>query len=234
MSNNKNIQIIAPLLANDFVDMEESIFDMDNYSILLEQNSARLGLFKKYLVCKLHDSWIIQINQDNDNLKIALNDFSTYVFADTLIEKFNLSIDSDNISFPLTIELEGDLKVEYNSVNDDGELEIINPIKLDVYLYEQVIKLDKERVEIVFHFWKSNLEENKPGEKIIMIASAKNLTLIEDQDRAWIELFGKEFDSLYKYFKAQFDSDRYVSDHNECEKIIEEYEQMINKRKPTA
>lgn len=236
MTEKRNIQRIAPFLADDFVDLDEPIFNTDTYSILLDKNANRLGTFKKYLICKLHDSWVIDSKQDNDIFTITLNDFSTYVFADTLIEKSNLSIDSDHISFPLTIELARNLKVEYNKVDDDGNLIQINPIKIDEYLYEQVTHLDQEKIEIVFHFWQSNLKEDKPGERIIVIVSAKDLIITENQDQAWTEVFGEKYNSLYKYFKEQFDSDRYVSDHNECEKLIDEFEQikLTNEKKPTA
>src|SRR5690606_4964736 len=114
MTEKRNIQTIAPFLADDFIDLDEPIINIDTYSIYLDNNANRLGTFKKYLICKLHDSWLIDTKQDNDSFKITLNDFSTYVFADTLIEKSNLTIDSNHISFPLTIELVGNLKVEFN------------------------------------------------------------------------------------------------------------------------
>lgn len=236
MTEKRNIQTIAPFLADDFVDLDEPIFNTDTYSIFLDNNANRLGTFKKYLICKLHDSWVIDTKQDNDSFKITLNDFSTYVFADTLIEKSNLTIDSNHISFPLTIELVGNLKVEFNKVDDDGNLIQVDPTKIEEYLYEQITHLDQEKIEIVFHFWKSNLKDDKPGERIIVIVSAKDLIVTENQDQAWIEVFGNKFNSLYKYFKEQFDSDRYVSDHNECEKLIDEFEQnqLTNERKPTA
>ncbi len=236
MTDKRNIQTIAPLLADEFVDLDEPIFDTNKYSVFLENNATRLGLYKKYLICKLHDSWIIDTKQDNNRFTITLNDFSTYVFADTLIEKSNLPIDSDHISFPLIIELAGDLKVEYNEVDEDGNLIQIDPIKVDEYLYEQVTQLDQEKIEIVFHLWKSNLKEDKPGERIIVIVSANDLIISENQDQAWRNIFGDKFNNLYKYFKEQFDSERYVSDHNECEKLIDEFEQnnLTNKRKPTA
>lgn len=236
MTDKRNIQTIAPLLADDFVDLNEPIFDSDKYSDFLDNNTNRLGTFKKYLICKLHDSWVIDAKQENRSFKITLNDFSTYVFADTLIEKSNLPIESDHISFPLTIELSENLKVEFNKVDDDGNLIQIDPIKIDEYLYEQVTHLDQEKIEIVFHFWKSNVKDDKPGERIIVIVSAKDLTITENQDQAWQDIFGDKFNSLYKYFKKQFDSDRYVSNHNECEKLIDEFEQnqLTNEIKPTA
>lgn len=236
MTEKRNIQTIAPLLADDFVDLDEPIFNTDAYSIFLDNNANRLGIFKKYLICKLHDSWVIDTKQEKDSFTIILNDFSTYVFADTLIEKSNLPIDSDHISFPLTIELVGNLKVEFNKVDDDGNLIQVDPTKIDEYLYEQVTHLDQEKIEIVFHFWKSNLKDDKPGERIIVIVSAKDLIVTENQDQAWTEVFGNKSATLYKYFKEQFNSDRYVSDHNECEKLIDEFEQnqLTNERKPTA
>jgi len=226
MNKQRNIQTIAPFLADDFVDSEKPIFDLDKYTRFLNQNSDRLGTYKKYLICKLHDSWVIDIKQGNDKLEIQLNDFSTVVFADTLIGKYKLQVDSDNISFPLTIEFSGDLVVEYNSVDRDGSLYSIKPIGLDNYLYEQVTKLDDERIEIAFQFWKSNLK-GRQGERIIVIVSAKNLTITENQDNAWTEVFGHEYDERYEYFKQQFDSDIFVSDHNECEKLIDEIEKKM-------
>lgn len=226
MNIKRNIQTIAPFLADDFVDLDESIFDTEEYAKFLNQNSDRLGIYKKYSFCKLHDSWIIEIRNEKDKFEITLNDFSTFVFADTLIEKYKLPIYPEKISFPLTIEFIGDIKIEYNSVDENGDLIKIAPIDLDEYLYEQITRLDKECVEIVFNLWKSNLKEDKPGERIIVIASGKDLVINEKQDKAWIETFGHDFDKIYDYFKEQFDSDRYVSDHNECEILIEEFENM--------
>lgn len=236
MKDKRNIQTIAPFLADDFVDLDEPIFNSDTYSAFLENNTNRLGTFKKYLICKLHDSWVIDVNENIDKFSLTLNDFTTYVFADKIIERYNLPIDSDNIAFLLIIELTGNLKVEFNKVDKDGNLIQINQTQLDEYLYEQVTHIDKEKIEIVFHFWKSNIKDNKPGERIIVIVSANNLTLTENQDQSWTEIFGDKFDELYKYFKEQFNSDRYVSDQNECEKLIDEFEQnqLTNERKSTT
>lgn len=236
MTEKRNIQTIAPFLADDIVDLDEPIFNTDTYSTFLENNANRLGNFKKYLICKLHDSWVIDVNERIDKFSLTLNDYSTYVFANKIIERYNLPIDSDNIAFPLTIELTGNVKVEFNQVDDDGNLIRINQTQLDEYLYEQVTHIDKEKIEIVFHFWKSNIKDDKPGERIIVITSAKKLRTIENQDQSWTEVFGAKFNDLYKYFKEQFNSDRFVSDQNECEKLIDEFDQnqLTNARKPTV
>lgn len=232
MTTKRNIKETAPFLADDFIDLEESIFDTELYANFLIKNSEKLGSFKKYLICKLHDSWIINFINQNDSLQIELDDFSTYVFANSIIDKFELPINADDISFPLTIELKGNLKLQYNKVDDSGNLIEIEPLKLDVYLYEQVSKIENNRIEIVFHFWKSNLNVDKLGERIIVIASAQNIILTENQDEAWNEIFEKKYDEYYEYFKSHFDSDRYVSDQNECEILITEFD-VRNKQSRT-
>lgn len=232
MTDKRNIQKIAPFLADDFVDLDEPIFNSDTYSAFLENNATRLGTFKKYLIGKLHDSWVIDVNENIEKFSLTLNDYSTHVFADKIIERYNLPIDSDNIAFPLTIELTGNLKVEFNKVDEDGNLIQIKQAQLDEYVYEQVTHIDNEQIEIVFHFWKSNLKDDKPGERIIVTVSANILTLTENQYQSWTEIFGNKFDKLYRYFEEQFDSGRYISDQNECEKLIDEFEQnkLMNER----
>jgi len=226
MIDKRNIQNIAPFLADDFVDLDEPIFNTDTYSDFLENNANRLGGFKKYLICKLNDSWVIEVYKDSDKFSLMLNEYSTYVFAEKIIERYNLPIDSSKIAFPFTIELTGNLKVEFNMVDEDGNLIQINKTThLDEYLYEQVTRIDNEQIEIVFHFWKSNLKDDKPGERIIVIVSANNLSLTENQYQSWKEIFGDKFHEIYQYYKEQFDSDRYVSDQYECEKLIDEFEQ---------
>ena len=228
MNTKRNIKEIAPLLADDFIDLEESIFDTELYADFLTKNSEKLGVYNKYLICKLHDSWIIDIINLNDSFLMELNDFSTYVFAHSIIDKFTLPIDADHISFPLTIELKGNLNLEFNKVDDLGNLIKIEPLKLDEYLYEQVSRIENNRIEIVFHFWKSNIDIKKPGERIIVIASAQNIVFTENQDKAWNKIFGNEYDKYYEYFKSQFNSNRYVSDHNQCAILITEFENRNN------
>ena len=72
MNDKRNIQIIAPFLADDFIDLDEPIFDTDKYSVFLDNNSNRLGTFKKYLICRLHDRWIINVNDSIDKLSLTL------------------------------------------------------------------------------------------------------------------------------------------------------------------
>ena len=207
MNKKKNIQNVAPFLADNFVDFEESIFDTDEYSKFLIENSGKLGLLKKYLICLLHDSRVIKLTHGIDSLKIKLNDFSTHVFSDAIVKKEKIKILHRKLVFPLTIELIGELEFTYNTVDNNGFLNKINIVKVDEYLYEQVTKLESNRIEIVFVFW-----ANKLREKIVIIASCKELIVTENQDQAWNKIFGNKYNNHYKYFKEQFDSERYILD----------------------
>jgi hypothetical protein len=231
MSEVRNILTIAPLLAKNFVDLQESIFDTKEYNNFLSQNSEILGLLNKYLIGKLHDSWIINLEKTSDKLRVRLNDFSTHVFADAIVEKFNIDIEHDKLVFPVSIELQGDLKIEFNQVDEKGNLHKTEQISVDEYLGEQVTILSKEQKEIVFELWHSNENDDLPGERILLIASANELKLIEEQEEAWNQIFGNEYDEFYQYFKDQFESDRYVSDYSECLKLVDEFEKI---KKPTA
>jgi len=231
-NDKRNIQTIAPFLADDFVDLDEPIFDTDKYSVFLTENSTRLKNFKKYLIWKLHDSWITDFEIKSDKLKLNLNDFTTHVFADAIVEKFQVDVEHDKLVFPVILELKGNLNMEFFRVEEDGDLESIDQISVDEYLGEQILKLNNDLIEIAFELWHTNPNEDLPGERILMIASAKELNLTENQDEAWNEIFGKKYDDYYQYFKEQFESDRYVSDYTECLKLVDEYEEKI--KKPTA
>ncbi|WP_194778642.1 hypothetical protein [Pararhodonellum marinum] len=232
MNDKRNIQTIAPFLANDFVDLDEPIFDTDKYSIFLTENSNRLKNFKKYLIWKLHDSWITDFEIKSDKLKLSLNDFTTHVFADAIVEKFKVDIEHDKLVFPVILEFKGNLNMEFFRVEEYGGLESIDQITVDEYLGEQILKLNDDLIEIAFELWHKNPNEDLPGERILMIASAKELNLTENQDEAWNEIFGKKYYDYYHYFKEQFESERYVSDYTECLKLVGEYNEKI--KKPTA
>ena len=111
MTEKRNIKTIAPFLADNFVDFDEQIFDIDLYSKFLNDNSNILKNFNKYLFCLLHDSWIIDLEIKSDILILTLNDFSTHVFADAIVDKFNIDIEHEKLIFPLILELKGNLSI---------------------------------------------------------------------------------------------------------------------------
>ena len=150
---NKNIQLVAPLLAGHFIDDEDSeIYEI--HRELINKNELRIGLFKKY-IGSLSDSWILKTEITQRKFSILLNDFATHVFADAIIEKKELKIDHAKLIFPVQIDFEI-TDLTFNTVNENGLIQTISPIEIDEYLDDQVISCDKNSIKIGLVVWKSS------------------------------------------------------------------------------
>ncbi len=221
----KNIQDIAPFLADHFVDIERDVKTFEKNNKMVADNAKRLGLFHKYLGL-LHDSWFLKTIITADKFSITLNDFTTHVFSGVIVDKNKLNIDHDKLVFPIQIDFET-TNLTFNTVDEDGNIQIIEPITIDEYLYEQIISIDYEKIEIGLVVWKRGIDD-EPGRQILLLMSVKNIVLTELQDNAWTEIFGNDFDNYYKYFKTQLDTGRYLSDQSICNELYEEYEGQLN------
>lgn len=172
---NKRIQDIAPLLAENFIDFETDSLMREKYCTLIVNNSLRLGLYYRYLN-NLHDSWIIGTKMSEATYSLTLNDFKTHVFADTLISKKGLKFEHDKLIFPIQIDFEiNDLT--FNTVDDDGFISKIKPTRIDEYLYEQILTVDSERIEIALGVWKNN--KRKLGQQILVLIDSKSILVSE-------------------------------------------------------
>jgi hypothetical protein len=221
----RKIQDIAPLLAEHFLDIEidETTFKTNNK--LVTDNSLRLGLYYKYLGL-LHDNWFIETKISENNFSIILNDFTTHVFSDVLVSKKSLKFEENKLVFPIKIEFKT-TNLSYNLVDEDGNIQIIEPISVDEYLYEQIIAINNEKIEIGIVVWKNGTEDVF-GQQILILLTAKNVKLTEFQDKAWIEIFGNSYDNYYNYFKSQLSTGRYLSDQTLCYELYDEFERQIN------
>jgi hypothetical protein len=89
------------------------------YSKFLDDKSEQLGNLKKYLIGKLHDSWITKVVKlDEEKIQIDLNDVSIHVFSDAIVKIFDIKMAHDKLVFPMTIEFNGNLKVEFFQVEE--------------------------------------------------------------------------------------------------------------------
>jgi hypothetical protein len=136
----RNIQDIAPLLANHFVDIESDAAIFENNNNLVADNAQRLGLYHKYLGL-LHDCWFITTNITPNKFSITLNDFTTNVFADVIVDKKKLDIDHEKLVFPIQLDFET-TNLTFNTVDENGNIQSIDPTTINEYLYEQVISID--------------------------------------------------------------------------------------------
>jgi hypothetical protein len=221
----RKIQDIAPLLAHHFVDIEVDARTFEENDKLVSENAQRFGLYHKYLGL-LHDSWFVSTNIKADKLSIILNDFTTHVFSEVIINKKKLTIDKNKLVFPIYIDFEI-TNLTFNKVAEDGKILCIEPTSVNEYLYEQVISVDSDKIEIGLVVWKDGIN-NKRGQHILILMSVKSITLKELQGNAWMEIFGNDYDNYYMYFRKNLDIGRYLSDQSICNELYEEYEREIN------
>lgn len=221
----RNIQDIASLLADHFVDIESDSTTFEENNKLVADNAQRLGLYHKYLGL-LHDSLFIKTNITSDKFSITLNDFTTHVFSEVIVDKKKLDIAHDKLVFPIQLDFET-TNLKFNTVDEDGNIQSIEPTTINEYLYEQIISIDNDKIEIGLVVWKDGIDE-KPGQHILILMSVKNIILTELQGNAWTELFGSTYDNYYKYFKMQLDTGRYLSDQSNCYQLYDEYEGQLN------
>lgn len=222
----RNIQAIAPLLAYHFMDIENDATTLRTNNKLVADNAQRLGLYHKYLGL-LHDSWIIKTNIAPDKFSIALNDFTTHVFSDVIVDKKKLDIHHNKLVFPVQIDFEI-TGLTFNTVDEDGNIQRIEETTVNEYLYEQVISIDNEKIEMGLVVWKDDVDD-EPGGRILILMSAKSITLTELQANAWTEIFGTAYDNYYQYFKKQFDAGRYLSHQERCYELYDEYEGQLSR-----
>lgn len=222
----KKIQDIAPIIADNFVDYDADSETRENYFQLLK-NSSRLGIYYKYL-SSLNDSWIIKTELADNKFTMIINDFTTHVFADALIDKKGLKIDHKDLIFPLHLDFEK-TDLSFNSVDDDGFISKIEPTDINEYLCEQILSVDSDRISIGLVAWKNN-KGKKQGKQILILINAKNINMTEFQHRAWTDLFGNKYNDYYEYFKSQLATGRYLSDQTMCLELIDEFDNLKMKK----
>jgi hypothetical protein len=221
----RNIQDIAPLLAGHFMDVESDATAFEENNKLVADNAQRLGLYRKYLGL-LHDSWFIDTNITADKFSITLNDFTTHVFSDVIVDKKKLNIEHDKLVFPIQLDFEI-TSITFNTVDEDDNIQPIEPASINEYLYEQIISIKNDKIEIGLVVWKDGIDDNA-GQHILILMNVKNIIMKELQDNAWAAIFGTSYDNYYKYFKAQLDTGRYLSDQLNCYELYDEYERQSN------
>ena len=155
MNSSVNIKELVPSFAEDFIELETEIFDRTKYYNYVSKHSKRIGLFSKYLNGKVHDSWIMKSNRLNESFTLELNDFSTHVFADAIIEKKGVKINHDKLIFPLEIKFLSTKDIQFYKIDENGFAFPIQIVEVDEYLYEEILAINEQSLRVAFQFWKN-------------------------------------------------------------------------------
>ncbi len=160
------------------------------------------------------------------HFSITLNDFTTQVFSEVIVDKKKVDIRQSQLVFPIQLDFKIS-SLTFNKVSEEGNIQAIEPPVINEYLYEQIISIDNENIEIGVVVWKDEIED-EAGQHIFILMTVKDIVLTELQDNAWAEIFGNVYDDHYKYFKEQLNSGRYLSDQSICYDLYDEYERLQN------
>jgi hypothetical protein len=209
-----NIKNLAPTLAENFVDEEISKNIYTEYSNKIGYYRNIIGIGSKYFFGHLHDSTILSLKIKDNNLRLLLDDISTYEFACALIDKMKLKNDMLNMKFPLEIRTEGTKHLSLNIVDTEGNLYKNKFVKVKEYLYEEIIDWSNENIEIAFDLW------SKPGCRYLLLVSCKKVKFIENQNKYWEKYFGEKYNEYYEYFINERNKGKYLSDYMLCKELI--------------
>ena len=213
----ENIKEFASTFIENYTDEEVSHDIYKDYKNKILNYKKYIGIGSKYFFGHLHDSDILSCKKIKGILYLKLNDRSTLEFACALIDKKKLKIDKSKIIFPLEIISEGATRLSLNTVDVDGTILESKFVKLNEYLYEEIIEWTDENIKIAFDLWSHKL---KPY-RYLLILFCKKLIINENQNTYWKKYFGEEYNKYYNIFLEERNKGEYLSDYSLCEKLIE-------------
>jgi hypothetical protein len=212
-----NIKDIAPTLVFHLIENEETFAEFESgvteFPRKIEGFIPLAGMGDKYFTGHLHDSPILSIKVENNDLSLIVNDFTTLQFACALIDKKNLKIDKDKLIFPFEMKTEETEHLSLNTVDDNGKIHESKCMKLKEYLHEEIIEWTDDNIEMAFDLWSGK-------ESYLLLVKCKRIKFIENQDKYWKKYFRDEFNHYYDYFVNERNDRIYLSDYSLCERLI--------------
>ncbi len=192
----------------------------EQYTEFLSTKNELLGNIVNYVDCRLHDSWVINTNYNYKELEITLNEFSSHCFADVVVEEFGLNIPHKKRVLPVSLKFKNIKKISISWVNKNSKIIPIKTEKfitrLSEFLYEQIITLEKNKIEIGLLFW-SGMKGKKSY--LLLEIECEHLVVNEFQEEEFRKLFGEKHLLLFKKFWEEKQKGKYF-DYSTAKEII--------------
>jgi len=224
---NDNLNSLAPTLVEYFTyeDIPEVV--LKEYTNRIDRYKKNIGVGAKYFFGHLHDSKILSCKINKGNLYLKLNEVATLYFANALIKKMKLKINSSKIIFPLEIISEDTKHISLNIVDKNGRIFENGLVKLNEYISEEIIDFTEEKnIKIAFNLWSKNakyvFDDYINCKNYLLILSCRKLIINEKQNIYWEKYFGNRYDKYYNIFLEERKNGRALSDLFLCDKFIEE------------
>jgi hypothetical protein len=191
-----------PLLAYDRSNDYEQDYAFEIWGKYRNDLAAKVDTLPhgaKYLGCILHDSEVLSLSYENQEVIICLNDFSTHCFVDALSDMLNLGIPYSKTIFPLGLRFTGVSQCSMARVNLKEQIVYLSferyfP-RLKEFLYEEVIRLDEQCIEIGMIFTLSGRVQSK-NQSLLQLRGSQ-LIFEEGQREAFINLVGKKYITIF-------------------------------------
>jgi hypothetical protein len=212
-----NLQVIAPLIAYSLIDgVKEDANYYKNYRQMLKDKKDILGDFLPLMNGRLHDSWIIDPKFNDNAYSLTISDFVTHVFAEALVKKLGLNVADSLLIFPIHIDFQLASPPKYYDIKEDGTLMEVPPVVFTEYLDEQLLKLKNSRKIGI-------LATTNGSDKYLLVLELKTVDVRPNQDAAWHQLFGNEYDMIYNKFKHLLSRGKYLADQSICEELLDKW-----------
>ncbi len=175
-----------------------------NYLKFIASKNDVVSNVATYFGGKLHDSWVTEVYYKNNQIGIALNEFASHCFSDAICEEFNIKIPHKKRILPIILNFSRVKKFSVSRINNNSKIlplkkEKFLP-KLKEFLFDEIIILDKNKIEIGIIFW-SGLNGNKS--ELLLQIECENLEIIQSQRKAFEILFKGKYLNLYDVYWEQ-------------------------------
>jgi adenine-specific DNA methylase len=221
--NPKNIRNISSKLAYFIVDIEDEVAKeaFSDEEKLINANKERLGTFTRYSKSFLHDSEVLRSEVSATGYVLLVNDFTTHVFADAIVETKGVHIPHEELVFPLELEFNDFSEFSSYTIDLSGALVEAEPDQLDEYLYDEILEIGEE-ISMGIILWKKS--KKRGGDYVLILLKAKEINVKEMQRKAWTKCFGNSYDDYYNYFLSELEKGRYLSGITKCIELIGEFD----------
>lgn len=223
INNTNSLKKLCPKIFTSFDIEEEEIIDEEKEG--LKQEKIIQGFFPKYMHYfngKLHDSYVLQIQEKKDSFVLSLNDIVFVDFSQALSNIKSVPFNSDLYKFELKFSFENVEVKAFYDVDDKGKLKEISLKEMlsicQEWLDEEIIFVSDEYIELAIHLWGKRQNNNES----ILLIKARKMKIEENQMKVWKLIFGNEYDLLVKEFIRLRKEGKYF-DLNESEIFIRNF-----------
>lgn len=214
----KRIQKLCPGIADCFTERKLKKEARELYENKYEQiKGTTLYSYLRYL----HDSQILEFIKNKNEISIMMNDFIFTNFIYALCEYKKINIDFKKQIFPVTFIFKNLKNYSFNKVKESGIIKSIDTIKFKnckEYLYDEIISLDENGIEIGFVFYTNKRE------KILFLISSCKIDIIENQLENFKKIFGEDYNGVLSVYLKRRQREEYLSYTEELQMIQEYYE----------